>query len=105
MQTFRLSETREFRDTGLKKFLVHDSYNFRIINFNLKAGQELPVHNHDLDGELSILVLEGEGEFLGGGLDTIPARPGDVLLSQVREPHGVRAKTDMRILVHIAPPV
>lgn len=105
MRTFALSGAREFRDTGLKKTLVHDSYNFRLINFNLKAGQELPVHSHDLDGELSILVLEGEGEFLDGGPDAVPARPGDVLLAQVREPHGVRATTDMRILVTIAPPV
>lgn len=105
MKTFSLAEAREFREGGLKKVLVHDSCNFRIINFNFKAGQELPVHSHDLDGELSILVLEGEGQFLGAEGAVLPARPGDVLLSQVREPHGVRAATDMRILVTIAPPV
>lgn len=35
----------------------------------------------------------------------IPAGPGDVLISDISEPHGIRAKTDMRVLVTIAPPI
>jgi quercetin dioxygenase-like cupin family protein len=30
---------------------------------------------------------------------------GDVLISDISEPHGVRAETDMRVLVTIAPPL
>ena len=30
---------------------------------------------------------------------------GDILISQIREPHGVRASSKMRILVTIAPPI
>ncbi len=33
------------------------------------------------------------------------AQPGDVLISDISEPHGVRAKSDMRIFVNIAPPI
>jgi quercetin dioxygenase-like cupin family protein len=36
---------------------------------------------------------------------TMPARPGDVLVSEIAEPHGVQATTDMRVLVTIAPPI
>jgi len=36
---------------------------------------------------------------------TIPAKSGDVLVSEINEPHGVRAKSDMRVLVTIAPPI
>ncbi len=64
-----------------------------------------PVHSHDLDGELSIQVLEGEGFFLAEKDAEIPAAVGDVLISEIREPHGVRATTKMRIIVTIAPPI
>ncbi len=103
MKVFDLNETRVF-EGDIKKFYVHDSPYFRILNFNIKAGKTFPVHSHDVDGQLSILVLEGEGEFLGEGEKSIPAKAGQILICDIREPHGVRAKTDMRILVTIAPP-
>jgi quercetin dioxygenase-like cupin family protein len=106
MKTVKLTETNEYTPNAMKRFfLVEDSENFKIINFNLDEGVTFPVHSHDLDGELSIQVLEGEGCFLGENDHEIPARPGDILISQIREPHGVRAKTKMRILVTIAPPI
>ena len=100
-----LAETRVFDSKSIKRMLIHDSPWFRILNFNISAGQVFPVHSHDLDGQLSIQVLEGTGEFLGKDDRAIPAQTGDLLLSDIREPHGVRAQTDMRILVTIAPPV
>lgn len=94
-----------FSDKNFKNFLVHDSPYMKIINFNFKAGQELPVHSHDIDGQVSITVMEGRGEFLGGEGRRIPAATGDVLVSDIREPHGIRAIDDMRVLVTIAPPI
>jgi len=94
-----------FSYKGMKKLLIHDSPYFRVINFNFKGGQELGIHSHDVDGQLSIVVLEGEGEFLGKNGITVPANTGDVLISDIREPHGVRAKRDMRVIVTIAPPI
>jgi quercetin dioxygenase-like cupin family protein len=94
-----------FSDKSFKKLIVHESSDFKILNFNFSAGQELPVHSHDIDGQLSIVVLEGTGEFLGKDSTSFPANSGDVLISDIREPHGVRAKTNMRVLVTIAPPI
>jgi quercetin dioxygenase-like cupin family protein len=37
--------------------------------------------------------------------ETLPAEPGDILISAIAEPHGLKAKTDMRVLVTIAPPI
>lgn len=106
MKVLQLKDTNEFTPGAMKRFfLVEDSENFKIINFNLDEGVTFPVHSHDLDGELSIQVLEGEGYFLGEGDTEIPAATGDILISQIREPHGVRAKSKMRILVTIAPPI
>lgn len=106
MKTIKLNETNEFGSGVMKRyFLVEDSPNFKIINFNLDEGVTFPVHSHDLDGELSILVLEGKGFFLGENGNELPAEKGDILISQIREPHGVRASSRMRILVTIAPPI
>ena len=106
MRVINLDATREFTPGAMKRFfLVENSEFFKIINFNLAAGATFPVHSHDLDGELSIQVIEGTGFFLGDGDAAIPAKTGDILISEIREPHGVRAETDMRILVTIAPPI
>ena len=106
MKVIQLKDTNQFNPGQMQRFfLVENSPNFKIINFNLDAGVTFPVHAHDLDGELSILVLEGEGFFLGDNGAEIPAGRGDLLISQIREPHGVRATTRMRILVTITPPI
>ncbi|MGB3222056.1 MAG: cupin [Desulforhopalus sp.] len=106
MKILKLKDTNEFTPGAMKRFfLVEDSPSFKIVNFNLDEGVTFPVHSHDLDGELSIQVLEGDGYFLGEGDTELPATQGDILISQIREPHGVRAKTQMRILVTIAPPI
>jgi quercetin dioxygenase-like cupin family protein len=105
MKKIKVFEENSFKDGGLSRLLVHDSPYFKILNFNFKAGQELPIHSHDIEGQLSIAVLEGSGEFLGENETTIPAQPGDVLISDISEPHGLRAATDMRVLVTIAPPI
>ena len=105
MKKIEVFKENDFDAKTMKNFLVHDSPYFKIINFNFKAGQELPIHSHDIEGQLSITVLEGTGEFLGKDEATLPAQPGDVLISDISEPHGVRAKSDLRILVTIAPPI
>ena len=105
MKKINLYEANGFDEKMFKNLLVHDSPYFKILNFNFKAGQELPVHSHDIEGEVSLVVIEGEGEFLGKDGASIPARAGDVLVSEIAEPHGLRAKTDLRLLVTIAPPI
>lgn len=105
MKRVNLYEANGFGENSFKNFMVHDSPNFKILNFNFRAGQELPVHSHDIEGEVSLIILEGEGEFLGKDGATLPAKAGDVVVSDIAEPHGLRAKTDLRLLVTIAPPI
>jgi quercetin dioxygenase-like cupin family protein len=104
MKKINVFEENDFNELHMKRFLVHDSPYFKILNFNFKAGQELPVHSHEVEGQLSFLVLEGTGEFLGKDAG-MPAKAGDVLISEISEPHGVRAHSDMRVVVIIAPPI
>ena len=105
MNKRNIYQENDFSELSMKRLLVHDSPYFKILNFNFKAGQSLPIHSHDVEGQLSILVLEGEGDFLGQDGLTMPAQPGDILISDISEPHGVRAKSDMRVVVTIAPPI
>jgi quercetin dioxygenase-like cupin family protein len=105
MKQINLFEANDFADKGLKRLLVHDSPYFKILNFNFKAGQELPVHSHDLEGQLSLVILEGTGEFLGKDGFSFPGKQGDVVISEIAEPHGFRATTNVRLLVTIAPPI
>ena len=104
MKKIDLGDTNEFSPISMRSFVLHDSEFFKIINFNLGAGQLFPVHSHQIEGQLSIVVLEGEGEFLTDNA-AIPAKVGDILVSDISDPHGVKAKTNMRILVTIAPPI
>jgi len=105
MKKIEIFKENQFNDLHMSRYIVHDSPYFKILNFNFRAGQELPIHSHDIEGQLSIAVLEGEGEFLAKEGATLPANPGDVLISDISEPHGVRAKSDLRVLVTIAPPI
>ena len=105
MKQLNLYKENDFSDKAFKKLLVHDSPYFKILNFNFKSGQELPVHSHDIEGQLSLVIVEGEGEFLGKDGITLPAKTGDVVICDIAEPHGLRAITDLRLLVTIAPPI
>ena len=105
MKKVEIFKDNRFNDLHMSRYLVHDSPYFKILNFNFRAGQELPIHSHDIEGQLSIAVLSGEGEFLAKDGATLPANPGDVLISDISEPHGVRAFTDLRLLVTIVPPI
>ncbi len=104
MKQINLFEANDFADKGMKKLLVHDSPYFKILNFNFKAGQELPVHSHDIEGQVSLVIMEGTGEFLGKD-GALPGKQGDVVISDIAEPHGFRATTNVRLLVTIAPPI
>lgn len=105
LKKIEVFKENDFSEKQFKKFLVHDSPYFKVINFNFRPGQELALHSHDVEGQLSITVLEGTGQFLGPEDTALPAATGDVLISDISEPHGIRADTDMRVLVTIAPPI
>ena len=63
MKKINIYEENDFSEKAFKRLLVHDSPYFKILNFNFKAGQALPVHSHEIEGEVSIAVLEGRDNF------------------------------------------
>jgi quercetin dioxygenase-like cupin family protein len=105
MKKTNIFKANDFSKEKFMRFLVHDSPYFKIINFNFVPGQELPIHAHDIEGQVSIVILEGEGQFLGKDGSSMEAKPGDVLVCDISEPHGIKAATNLRVLVTIAPPI
>ena len=93
-----------FMDTGPSMVVVYESEFVKVINFNFKAGQGLPLHSHNIEGELVLTILEGEGHFISAD-GKVPAKAGETLICPIATPHGVGATTDMRVLVTIAPPI
>ena len=104
MKIQNLFEKNSFKDAGPSMVVLHESEFMKIISFNFKAGQGLPLHSHNIEGELVLAVLEGTGEFLSKD-GKAPAKAGDTLVCPIATPHGVGATTDMRVLVTIAPPI
>jgi quercetin dioxygenase-like cupin family protein len=101
MKFVDLRDVDKFTADRPHRELLYDSPNLRMLTFNFEPGQELPVHSHPSDSEVTLLILEGEGEFLG--THEMPARAGQLQIMPVGEPHGLKARTRLRLLVIIAP--
>lgn len=104
MKTLNLQEINGFKDKGPSMMVIHESEFMKVLSFNFQAGQGLPLHSHNIEGELVLCVIEGTGEFLSKD-GASPAKAGDTLICPIATPHGVRATTNMRVLVTIAPPI
>lgn len=102
MKLFSLAEAAKFTADKPYRELLYDSPNLRVLTFNFEPSQEMPVHSHSTDSEISSLILEGEGVFTGSQAD-IPATTGVLQIMPVSEPHGFRAHTRLRMLVVITP--
>ena len=101
MKFIDLKEVTKFTPDKPYRELLYDSPNLRVLVFNFEPGQELPIHSHPTDSDVTLMVLEGEGEFTGA--HEMPARAGTIQIMPVCEPHGLKAKTRLRLLVLIAP--
>ena len=102
MKVVSLQDTAKFKTDKFFRELLFDSPNLRVLNFNFEPGQELPVHSHEADSEVALLILEGEGVFTGGPQE-VPFKAGALAIMPVSEPHGLKAGTRGRLLVTIAP--
>lgn len=102
MKFIDLQEVAKFTSDKPFRELLFDSPNIRVLTFNFEPGQELPVHSHPADSEVALLILEGEGVFTGGPKE-VPAKAGSLQIMSVSTPHGLKAKTRVRLLVLIAP--
>jgi quercetin dioxygenase-like cupin family protein len=81
--------------------VLHSDEEGRTIVINLPAGEEL--QEHQVHERAWIVVVEGEVEVRGIDGRTISAGPGWLSLAEPNERHVVRALSDSRILLVLAP--
>jgi quercetin dioxygenase-like cupin family protein len=72
----------------------------RAIAINLPAGDEL--QDHEVHERAWVMVAAGEVDIQQGG-STVSGRPGFVAHFDPHERHELRAKTDARLLLFLAP--
>lgn len=101
---FNVDKIAKFSDSKMTVHITHDSENFRQLLFCFKPGQDLPVHSHDVESEIIMAIMDGEGVVIEDGKEIGVSR-GDILIGKVRVPHGIKAKTEMKVLVTITPPL
>jgi quercetin dioxygenase-like cupin family protein len=103
-EKFNVDDIATFKDDKMTVNITHDSVNFRQLLFCFKPGQELPVHSHDVDSEIIMAIMDGEGTVIEEDQE-LAVKKGDILIGQVRVPHGIKAKSEMMVLVTITPPL
>jgi quercetin dioxygenase-like cupin family protein len=82
---------------------VYVSPSLQVLNFKFDPGQRLLMYSDHVQGEMSLVVIEGYGEFMGEEARRYPLQRGDVIISVLGEPHTFLATTSMRLLITITP--
>jgi quercetin dioxygenase-like cupin family protein len=80
--------------------VLHSDEEGRTIAINLPAGEEL--QDHQVHERAWIFVVEGEVELEAAG-ETVKGGPGWLALTAPKERHEVRAVTDARLVLVLAP--
>lgn len=83
---------------------VYESPCLKILNFRFDLGQSLLLYSEEMQGKVSMIVIEGHGEFVGEEARRYHIERGDVVVSEMSEPQSLLATTELRLLVAITPP-
>lgn len=82
------------------QILSSDRGESRSILINLPAGEDL--QEHEVHERAHLVVVDGEVDIDGGG-DTISCTAGTLAVFDPQERHAVRARSDARLLLVLAP--
>jgi quercetin dioxygenase-like cupin family protein len=93
-------DTRSIKVAPHNPQVLHSDAEGRTIVINLPAGEEL--QDHQVHERAWIVVVDGEVEIEAGN-GTTTGGPGFLALAAPNERHEVRAKTDARLLLVLAP--
>jgi hypothetical protein len=80
---------------------VYESPCLKILNLRFDPGQSLLMYSDQIQGDMSLVVIDGQGEFMGEEARRYPLNRGDVIVSLMGEPYTFLAKTTLRLLVTI----
>lgn len=80
---------------------IHRSPCLQILKLRCVTGQCLFMNSDGMEGKVSLLVLGGQGEFVGEGARKYSIEAGDVVVSEMSEPNSLMATTDLSLLVTV----
>ena len=98
MQTW---DTRSLGVEAHRPEVLHSDDEGRTIVINLPAGEEL--QEHQVHERAWIIVVDGDVEIEDSAGQTVKAGVGSLALTEPNERHEVRAISDARILLVLAP--
>lgn len=67
MRKVNFYEQNDFNEKSFNQFFDPLFSLLQDPEFQLQGAHELPVHSHDLEGQVNPVVIEGEGKFLSKG--------------------------------------
>ena len=82
------------------QILSSDLGESRSILINLPAGEQL--QDHEVHERAHLVIVDGEVDIDGGGTP-VPAATGTLAVFDPHERHEVRARTDARLMLVLAP--
>ncbi|MHC1742658.1 MAG: cupin [Syntrophobacteraceae bacterium] len=82
---------------------IYRSPSLKVLKFTFVAGQRLFMDSDELEGKVSLLVLGGQGEFMGEGARRYSLEAGDVVVSEMSEPNSLVATSDLSVMLTITP--
>jgi quercetin dioxygenase-like cupin family protein len=97
-------QTWDTRSLGVEPHqpqVLHSDEEGRTIVINLPAGEEL--QEHQVHERAWIMIVEGEVEIEDAQGKTVTAGPGCLALMEPKERHELRAATDARLVLVLAP--
>lgn len=81
--------------------LLHDCPDARVLLFRIEPGQEVPVHTNA--SSVLLEIVSGTGTVAGAAGER-RVGPGDIVVYEPHEPHGMRAASEQMVIVAVIAP-
>lgn len=101
MVTTAYQDAVQFRSDRFNPIILAESDKTRVMLVCFQPGQFIPVHSPPVD--LTIAVLEGEGELIAGD-ERSTMTPGTLAFIPAGEARGINAATQFVALLTVTPP-
>jgi quercetin dioxygenase-like cupin family protein len=102
MQRTNLFDTPRQWDGMPDNGSIYDSPSLKILTCRIDPGQSLLMRSDEMRGKVSLVVIEGYGEWVVDEAGRHLIQAGDIVISEFSESHRLLALTDLRLLVTIA---
>ncbi|HHY28849.1 MAG TPA: cupin domain-containing protein [Desulfitobacterium dehalogenans] len=94
----KFTKITEILSKNAKKTVLYESDCTNTAVINLQPGDSVPAHQHPNTDDIWV-VIQGEGEFLGGKGVSLPMKAGTIIPNLKGEAHGIKNTGDEPLVV------